>query len=78
MLIDANFFKLLVDWPAQGPWLEPSLGAGRAFECSAPLPLGSEQKPIRVGQIGVGHGHATKLAVYRASPDYEVVGVVEA
>jgi predicted dehydrogenase len=25
----------------------------------------------------VGHGHATKISVYRASPDYEVVGVVE-
>ena len=33
--------------------------------------------PIRIGQIGVGHGHANKLAVYRASPDYEVVGLVE-
>lgn len=32
---------------------------------------------IKVGQIGVGHAHASKLAVYRASPDYEVVGVVE-
>jgi len=34
-------------------------------------------KPIRIGQIGVGHGHATKLSVYRESPDYEVVGIVE-
>ena len=33
--------------------------------------------PIKVGQIGVGHAHASKLAVYRRSPDYEVVGVVE-
>jgi predicted dehydrogenase len=32
---------------------------------------------IKVGQIGTGHAHASKLAVYRASPDYEVVGVVE-
>jgi predicted dehydrogenase len=32
---------------------------------------------IKVGQIGVGHGHAAKLAVFRRSPDYEVVGVVE-
>jgi predicted dehydrogenase len=32
---------------------------------------------IKVGQIGVGHGHAGKLSVYRESPDYEVVGVVE-
>jgi len=30
-----------------------------------------------VGQIGVGHAHATKLAVYRRSPAYEVVGIVE-
>lgn len=33
---------------------------------------------IRYGQIGVGHAHASKMSVYRASDDYEVVGVVEA
>lgn len=39
---------------------------------------GSAGKPrIKIGQIGVGHAHASKLAVYRDSPDYEVVGVVE-
>lgn len=32
---------------------------------------------IRVGQIGVGHAHASKLAAYRSSPDYEVVGIAE-
>ncbi|MBX3423359.1 MAG: Gfo/Idh/MocA family oxidoreductase [Pirellulaceae bacterium] len=32
---------------------------------------------IRIGQIGVAHGHANKLAVYRAAADYEVVGIVE-
>lgn len=32
---------------------------------------------IKVGQIGVGHAHASKLGVYRKSPDYEVVGIVE-
>jgi len=32
---------------------------------------------IKIGQIGVGHAHATKLAVYRESTDYEVVGIVE-
>lgn len=37
----------------------------------------SSAPPIKVGQIGVGHAHATKLAVYRRSPDYEVVGLVE-
>ncbi len=33
---------------------------------------------IKLGQIGVGHAHASKLSVYRSSPDYEVVGIVEA
>ena len=37
----------------------------------------SRKEKIKVGQIGVAHGHATKLAVYRSSPDYEVVGIVE-
>ncbi len=32
---------------------------------------------IKIGQIGVGHVHAYKLSVYRASADYEVVGIVE-
>jgi predicted dehydrogenase len=32
---------------------------------------------IKIGQIGVGHAHASKLEVYRASNDYEVVGIVE-
>ena len=32
---------------------------------------------IKIGQIGVGHAHATKLSVYRRSEDYEVVGLVE-
>jgi predicted dehydrogenase len=35
------------------------------------------QPRIKIGQIGVGHAHASKLEVYRKSPDYEVVGVVE-
>ena len=34
-------------------------------------------KPIKVGQIGVGHAHASKLSVYRQSEEYEVVGIVE-
>jgi len=32
---------------------------------------------IKVGQIGVGHAHSSKLSVYLDSPDYEVVGLVE-
>jgi len=40
-------------------------------------PAGSSRPRIKVGQIGVGHAHASKLSVYRNSDDYEVVGVVE-
>ncbi|MBN9520348.1 Gfo/Idh/MocA family oxidoreductase [bacterium] len=47
-------------------------GLAGAFAAAQPVPA-----RIKVGQIGVGHAHATKLAAYRASPDYEVVGVVE-
>ncbi len=36
-----------------------------------------ENKPIKIGQIGVGHAHASKLQHYRKSKDYEVVGIVE-
>jgi predicted dehydrogenase len=53
--------------------------------CGAALPLAAATlrgqhppaKPIKIGQIGVGHAHATKLSVYRDNPDYEVVGIVE-
>ena len=38
---------------------------------------GVSPAPIKIGQIGVGHAHASKLSVYRKSKDYEVVGVVE-
>jgi predicted dehydrogenase len=41
--------------------------------CSGP----AARPPIKIGQIGVGHVHAYKLGVYRASTDYEVVGIVE-
>jgi predicted dehydrogenase len=42
-------------------------------------PDASRPRPprIKVGQIGVGHAHASKLGVYRQSDDYEVVGLVE-
>jgi predicted dehydrogenase len=43
-----------------------------------PVLFAAEPKAkIKIGQIGTTHAHATKLAVYRASPDYEVVGIVE-
>ncbi len=47
----------------------------------AALASADETKPkrIKVGQIGVGHSHAAgKMEVLRNSPDWEVVGVVEA
>src|SRR3954451_7518091 len=46
---------------------------------AAPPVIGDETKKprIKIGQIGVGHAHATKLSVFRESPDYEVVGIVE-
>src|SRR5437868_15455494 len=52
--------------------------AGGALSLTSALAADTPGKPrIRIGQIGVGHAHATKLAAYRKSPDYEVVGIVE-
>jgi len=51
---------------AMGSLAVPATGVARA---AAPK--------IKIGQIGTGHAHANKLAAYRASDDYEVVGVVE-
>jgi predicted dehydrogenase len=50
--------------------------ASGASDCLAAAALPARER-IKIGQIGVGHAHAMKLAVYRESPDYEVVGVVE-
>ncbi|WP_425615277.1 Gfo/Idh/MocA family protein [Anatilimnocola sp. NA78] len=45
---------------------------------SAPAVHAQAKKPrIKVAQIGTGHAHASKLGVYRASDDYEVVGICE-
>src|SRR5262245_17322434 len=55
--------------------------AGAAALSSGLAGRGASQEPakprLKVGQIGVGHAHAAKLGVYRRSPDYEVVGLVE-
>lgn len=52
-------------------------GAGLALvgyhSCQAAWPA----RKIRVGQLGTGHGHASKITVYRNSIDYEVVGIAE-
>ena len=42
-----------------------------------PGPARADPPRIKIGQIGVGHAHASKLSVYRQSKDYEVVGLVE-
>jgi len=57
-------------------FLETAAAAAMAAEAFAAEPA-SRPAPIRIGQIGVKHGHASKLEVYRRSQDYEVVGVVE-
>jgi predicted dehydrogenase len=62
-------------------------GAGTIAALAAPA-FAQQQKPklnpdtgkgkIRIGQIGTGHSHASgKMKVYRQSPDFEVVGIVE-
>lgn len=53
-----------------GAWAAGNWLAARAYAAPA-------RSPIKIGQIGVGHAHASKLAVYRQSADYEVVGIVE-
>jgi predicted dehydrogenase len=52
-------------------------GAISALLSPSLLARSTNSAKIRIGQIGVGHGHANKLSVYRSLPDYEVVGVVE-
>lgn len=44
---------------------------------STPAAHAQSKPKIKIGQIGTGHAHASKLGVYRASDEYEVVGIVE-
>src|SRR5262245_54255309 len=53
------------------------IGTTAAILTAGQAVAGPAKPRIKIGQIGVGHGHATKLAVYRRSADYEVVGIVE-
>jgi predicted dehydrogenase len=50
---------------------------GGALASSIAPARAADRPRIKIGQIGVGHAHASKLSVYRNSPDYEVVGIVE-
>jgi predicted dehydrogenase len=54
-----------------------ALSYARGLAAAEPGGGAKARTRIKVGQIGVGHAHASKLAVFRQSPDYEVVGVVE-
>jgi len=66
----SNRRKFLQQWGAAA--------AGAAvFRTRSARAARSPKLPIKCGQIGVGHAHASKLSVFRASPDYEVVGIVE-
>ncbi|MCB1077679.1 MAG: Gfo/Idh/MocA family oxidoreductase [Verrucomicrobiae bacterium] len=50
--------------------------AGIAAASSATFGQG-RGTPLKYLQVGTTHAHADKIAVYRESPDWEVVGVVE-
>lgn len=54
------------------------VGAGATVAGLADASAQPARPRIKIGQIGVGHAHATKLTVYRQSADYEVVGIAEA
>ena len=66
-----NRRELLKQFAVASAWwaAQQCAGAARGDDQSRPK--------IKIGQIGVGHAHASKLGVYRQSPDYEVVGIVE-
>ena len=57
--------------------LAGALGSSLIWATSSQAAPKAIRPKIKIGQIGVGHAHASKLSVYRASDDYEVVGIVE-
>lgn len=54
-----------------------ALGAFAGTALAQPDGNRASRPRIKIGQIGVGHAHASKLSVYRQSSSYEVVGIVE-
>lgn len=54
-----------------------ALAVAPTLASSASAERSSSKLRIKVGQIGVGHAHASKLGVYRRSSNYEVVGIAE-
>ena len=65
-----NRRQLLQHFAAASAWWATQRTVSTARGAAAP-------PKIKIGQIGVGHAHASKLGVYRQSPDYEVMGIVE-
>ena len=68
------------EWLAAGAgFFASGMAAARPLAAAEPQPAQptATGKRIKVGQIGVGHAHASKLSAYRESADYEVVGIVE-
>ncbi len=63
-----GFVKAAVGAAAAAPWFEPRAAAA-----------GQPSERIKIGQIGIGHNHASaKMATLRKlASQYEVVGVVE-
>jgi predicted dehydrogenase len=53
------------------------LAAAGALASVAPRISAQGKSPLKYLQIGTAHPHADKIGVYRESPDWEVVGVVE-
>lgn len=66
--------------PSRRDFLMQSVATGAAFAVLPALQASetsAKRAPIKIGQIGTGHAHASKLGVYRQSQDYEVVGIAE-
>jgi predicted dehydrogenase len=58
-------------------FLQQAAASAMLLGVSGNAPADTPKPRIKIGQIGVGHPHASKLAVYRRLADYEVVGIVE-
>jgi predicted dehydrogenase len=54
-----------------------SIAASRLLASQAGGSTAAPVARLKVGQIGVGHAHASKLAAYLESADFEVVGIAE-
>lgn len=72
---DENRQPFLPSMPNRRHFLASAAAAGAGL--AMPAARGREGAPIKYLQIGTAHAHASKITVYRDSPEWEVVGVVE-